>query len=60
VKTKIDPAMRIPPRAPRLPRDHFSMRPKLSDNAKALWLLVLLCAAVCLYVFVFKGAPLWK
>jgi hypothetical protein len=43
---KTNPTMRIPHRAPRLPRDHFAMRPKLSDNAKAVWLLIAVCAAI--------------
>jgi hypothetical protein len=41
----------IPPRAPRLPRDHFAMRPKLSENAKAYWLLGVFCAAIAAYAF---------
>jgi hypothetical protein len=52
MKMKIDPSMRIPPRPPRLPRDHFSMRPRLIDNAKAWWLLAAICALIGLYVCV--------
>jgi hypothetical protein len=46
-----DPLLRIPPRAPRLPRDHFAMRPKMSENAKAGWLLAFLVAAVVLWLW---------
>jgi hypothetical protein len=49
---KPDPYLRIPHRVPRLPRDHFAMRPKLSENAKAVWLLISVCVAmgVCMYL----------
>jgi hypothetical protein len=51
---KPDPYLRIPPRAPRLPRDHFAMRPKLSDNAKAVWLLLVVWAAIVAYLYLHR------
>jgi hypothetical protein len=40
MKTKIDPSMRIPPRAPRLPRDHFY--PKFSYKQKFIaWMVAI-------------------
>jgi hypothetical protein len=45
-----DPYLRIPPRPPRLPRDHLAMRPRLSDNAKAWWLLIGVIASIAAFV----------
>jgi hypothetical protein len=39
--------MRIPPRAPRLPRDHFAMRPQISSAQRLMRALTVI--AVLLY-----------
>lgn len=46
----------IPPRPPRLPRDHFAMRPQLSTGQRIARLIVVLAvtayglAQLCVYV----------
>jgi hypothetical protein len=50
MKTKIDPSMRIPPRAPRLPRDHFAMRPEISLGQRIARFITI--AAVVAYFLV--------
>jgi uncharacterized protein (DUF1501 family) len=44
---KPEPYLRIPPRAPRLPRDHFAMRPQLSRVQRVMRAITV--TAVLLY-----------
>lgn len=51
---KPDPNLRIPPRPPRLPRDHFAMRPRASEGAKGRVFVVLVIALVFLYAYLHR------
>lgn len=48
---KPDPYLRIPPRPPRLPRGHYSMRPRWTESTKARIFLGTIVALVCLYAY---------
>lgn len=48
---KIDTSTHIPRRAPRLPRDHFAMRPPTTLLSRIIQAVIVVCAAIGLYVF---------